>query len=175
MTTNTQINITAKDSTAGAFASANNNLANLASSALKTTAGLAGIGLSIAGAVESIKGIAQATIQFQKFTSTLQVGTGSAKGAADALGFVRSESQRLGLDLATAAEQFGKLTAASKGTTLEGKATRDIFSSVAQAATAMGLSAEQTSGSLLAIQQMISLLRVTGLVKHYGLQVAQNI
>ena len=87
MTTTTQINITAKDSTAGAFASANNNLTSLASSALKTTAGLAGIGLSIAGAVDAIKGISQATIQFQQFTSTLQVGTGSAKGAADALSF----------------------------------------------------------------------------------------
>jgi tape measure domain-containing protein len=156
MTTTTQINITAKDQTAGAFSSASKNLSELASSALKTTAGLAGIGLSIAGAVEAVKGIAQATIQFQQFTSTLQVGTGSAKGAADAIAFVRSESQRLGLDLATAADQFGKLSAASKGTTLEGKATRDIFSSVAAAATAMGLSADQTSGSLLAIQQMIS-------------------
>ena len=156
MTTTTQINITAKDQTSGAFASANNNLAGLASSALKTTAGLAGIGLSIAGAVEAVKGIAQATIQFQQFNSTLLVGTGSAKGAADAISFVRAESQRLGLDLATAADQFGKLTAASRGTSLEGKATRDIFTSVAQAATVMGLSADQTSGSLLAIQQIIS-------------------
>lgn len=156
MTTNTQINITAKDSTAGAFASASNNLSGLASSALKTTAGLAGIGLSIAGAVEAVKGISQATIQFQQFNSTLLVGTGSAKGAADALSFVRAESQRLGLDLATAADQFAKLSAASRGTSLEGKATRDIFTSVAQAAAVMGLSADQTSGSLLAIQQIIS-------------------
>ncbi len=156
MTTTTQINITAKDQTSGAFASANNNLAGLASSALKTTAGLAGIGLSIAGAVEAVKGIAQATIQFQQFNSTLLVGTGSAKGAADAISFVRAESQRLGLDLATAADQFAKLSAASRGTSLEGKATRDIFTSVAQAATVMGLSADQTSGSLLAIQQIIS-------------------
>lgn len=156
MTTTTQINITAKDSTAGAFASANSNLASLASSALKTTAGLAGIGLSIAGAVESVKGIAQATIQFQQFSSTLQVGTGSAKGAADAIAFVRSESQRLGLDLATAAEQFGKLAAASKGTALEGKATRDIFTSMSQAATVLGLSSDQTRGALNAFQQMIS-------------------
>lgn len=156
MTTTTQINITAKDQTSGAFASANNNLAGLASSALKTTAGLAGIGLSIAGAVEAVKGISQATIQFQKFNSTLLVGTGSAQGAADALSFVRAESQRLGLDLATAAEQFGKLTAASKGSALEGKATRDIFSSMSEAAAVLGLSADETRGALNAFQQMIS-------------------
>lgn len=155
-TATTQINITAQDSTAGAFNSAERNLSSLASSALKTTAGLAGIGLSIAGAVDAVRGIAQATIQFQQFTNTLQVGTGSAKGAADALDFVRSESQRLGLDLASSADQFAKLSAASRGTALEGKATRDIFTSISQAATAMGLSADQTAGSLLAIQQMIS-------------------
>lgn len=155
-TATTRIEITAKDSTAAAFASAENNLSSLAGTALKTAAGVAGIGLSIAGAVESIKSIAQATIQFQQFTNTLQVGTGSAQKAGEALSFVRAESQRLGLDLATAADQFGKLTAASKGTALEGQATREIFSSVAAAATAMGLSAEQTSGSLLAIQQIIS-------------------
>jgi len=152
----TQISITAKDSTAAAFASADQNLSGLSSTALKVTGALAAVGVSVAGVVSAVKGVTDATIQFQQFTSTLQVGTGSAKGAADALSFVRSESQRLGLDLATAADQFGKLTAASKGTALEGKATRDIFTSVAQAAAALGLSAEQTGGSLLAIQQIIS-------------------
>lgn len=155
-TATTQINITAQDSTAGAFNSAERNLSSLASSALRTTAGLAGIGLSIAGAVDAVKGIAQATIQFQQFTNTLQVGTGSAKGAADALAFVRAESQRLGLDLASSADQFAKLAAASKGTALEGKATRDIFSSMSEAATVLGLSADQTRGALNAFQQMIS-------------------
>ncbi len=156
MTATTQINITAKDSTAGAFASANNNLSGLASSALKATAGIAGIGLSIAGAVESVKGIAQATIQFQQFNSTLQIGLGSAQKAGEALGFVRAESQRLGLDLAVSADQFAKLAAASKGTALEGKATRDIFSAMSEAATVLGLSADQTRGALNAFQQIIS-------------------
>lgn len=156
MTAITQINITAKDSTAGAFASANNNLSGLASSALKATAGIAGIGLSIAGAVESVKGIAQATIQFQQFNSTLQIGLGSAQKAGEALGFVRAESQRLGLDLAVSADQFAKLAAASKGTALEGKATRDIFSAMSEAATVLGLSADETRGALNAFQQMIS-------------------
>lgn len=156
MTATTQINITAKDSTAGAFASANNNLSGLASSALKATAGIAGIGLSIAGAVESVKGIAQATIQFQQFNSTLQIGLGSAQKAGEALSFVRAESQRLGLDLAVSADQFAKLAAASKGTALEGKATRDIFSAMSEAATVLGLSADQTRGALSAFQQMIS-------------------
>lgn len=155
-TATTRIEITAKDSTAAAFASAESNLSNLAGTALKTAAGVAGIGLSIAGAVESIKGVAQATIQLQQFTGTLTVGTGSAEKAGQALSFVRAESKRLGLDLATAADQFGKLAAASKGTSLEGTATRELFSAMAQASTVLGLSADKTTGALNAFQQMIS-------------------
>jgi len=152
----TQIDITAKDSTAAAFASANNNLKSLGSSAASIAAQIAGVGISIAGVVSGIKEVAQATIQLQQFTSTLQVGTGSARGAADALSFVRSEAKRLGLDLAVSADQFAKLAAASKGTALQGKATRDIFSAMSEAATVLGLSADQTRGALNAFQQMIS-------------------
>ena len=155
-TATTRIDITAKDSTAAAFASAENNLSSLAGTALKTAAGVAGIGLSIAGAVESIKGVAQATIQLQQFTGTLTVGTGSAEKAGQALSFVREESKRLGLDLASAADQFGKLAAASKGTALEGRATRELFTAMSEAATVLGLSADQTRGALNAFQQMIS-------------------
>lgn len=152
----TLVEILGKDSTGSAFDSVNKNLSRLAVSALKTTASIAGIGLSIAGVVDAIKGIGNATIQIQQFTSTLQVGTGSAKGAAEALSFVRAESHRLGLDLATAADQFAKLTAASKGTSLEGQATTKLFSAMSEAATVLGLSADQTRGALSAFQQMIS-------------------
>ena len=51
--------------------------------------------------------------------------------------FVRSEAVRLGLDLATTADQFAKLTAASRNTVLEGQETRDIFSAMATAMTAL--------------------------------------
>lgn len=155
-TATTQIIITAKDSTAAAFSSVENNLTGLAGNAARTAAGIAGIGLSIAGVVDGIRSVAQASLEYERFNNTLRVATGSAQGAAESLKFIRSESARLGLDLASAADQFAKLSAASKGTALEGKATRDIFTAVSQAAVVMGLSAEQTSGSLLAIQQIIS-------------------
>ena len=124
----------------------------LRSNIVGLVAGYASLNAVISGG----KAVIDATIKLQQFNNTLLVGTGSAKGAADAMEFVRSESQRLGLDLSTAADQFAKLTASSRGTALEGKATKDIFTAIAQAATVMGLSADQTSGSLLAIQQMIS-------------------
>lgn len=152
----TQVEITAKDSTAAAFASANRNLSGFGSSAASMAAQIAGVGLSVAGLVSGIKEVAQATIKLQQITGTLNVGVGSVKGAAEALSFVREESKRLGLDLATAAEQFAKLSAASKGTQLQGKATRDLFSAMSVAATVLGLSADETRGALNAFQQMIS-------------------
>ncbi len=158
--------LTADDQTRAAFSSfrssikgANESTSKLtrASSALKSQILAVGAAyLTLSSAVRGGRAILDANIKLQQLTNTLEVGTGSAKGAANAYSFVRVEANRLGLDLAVSAEQFAKLTAASKGTGLEGEKTRAIFSSVAQAATVLGLSAEQTGGSLKAIEQIIS-------------------
>lgn len=70
--------------------------------------------------------------------------------------FVRSEADRLGLSLSSSADGFAKITAAAKGTRLEGQGARDIFTAVATASTAMGLSADESNGALKAIEQMMS-------------------
>jgi tape measure domain-containing protein len=49
-----------------------------------------------------------------------------------------------------------KLMAASQGTSLQGEGARKIFSAVATASTALQLSADETSGALYAIGQMMS-------------------
>ena len=57
---------------------------------------------------------------------------------------------------APTAPKHGKLQSASRGTILEGQKTRDIFTAVASAGAVMRLSADQQSGALLAISQMMS-------------------
>ena len=69
---------------------------------------------------------------------------------------MRAESQRLGLNFVATAEQFKGLTAAAKGTTLEGDQIRKTFTAITSASRTLGLSTEQTSGALNAIAQMIS-------------------
>src|SRR5690554_5387551 len=113
-------------------------------------------GFATLGAGLLVRNIVGATTTLERINNTLRVGAGSAEGAARAYAFVRDEAQRLGLDLRTAAEQFGSLSAAARGTALQGEATREIFSAVAEAMTALGRSAEQTGGAITAIEQIIS-------------------
>ncbi len=112
--------------------------------------------LAVLGVGVLVREAAQAGLALERMERGLLAATGSAEGAGAAMAFVRSESQRLGLDLASAGAQFAALSAAARGTALEGAGARDIFSAVAEASVVMGLSADQTAGALTAIQQIIS-------------------
>ncbi|MFM7013142.1 MAG: tape measure protein [Betaproteobacteria bacterium] len=97
-----------------------------------------------------------AAIQFEKINNALAAATGSSESAAAEYEFVRETADRLGLSLAGAAEQYAKLAAAAKGTTLAGGDTRNVFEAVSTASRVLGLSADETGGALTAIQQIIS-------------------
>ncbi len=86
----------------------------------------------------------------------LAVVSGSAGAAQADLAFLKEVSQDLGLDLMSAGDGFLQLAAAAKGTNLEGRKTRDIFTAVSRAMAKLGRPAEQTKGALYALQQMIS-------------------
>lgn len=102
------------------------------------------------------KQLLDAGISAERFRNSFEAATGSAVAGQNALAFVRAESLRLGIDLQTAADGFLKISAAAKGTSLEGEKTKLIFSSVAEASRALGLPSEQVNGTLLAIGQMMS-------------------
>ena len=112
--------------------------------------------VSAYGALSTIKGLANAAIDVEKFESALKVATGSAKAANAELDFIRKTSNELGLSLRDTTDQYSKLAVAAKGTKLEGQAVREIFVGISQAATALKLRSDETSGALLAIQQIIS-------------------
>jgi len=91
-----------------------------------------------------------------KVFNALEVGTGSAEKAREEFEFIEEEADRLGLSLQKVSEDYAKLTAATKGTSIEGAQTREIFLATAEAAGALGLSADETRGALNAFQQMVS-------------------
>lgn len=95
-------------------------------------------------------------LELDRIRNTLLAATGSTKKASQEFRFASKVARQFGLDLRTAALQFAQLTAAARGTSLTTKQIRDVFESVAVASTALGLSAEQTSGALRALQQVIS-------------------
>lgn len=105
---------------------------------------------------QAISGLTQTALSMDRINKTLKVATGSAADAAKEFEYVKTISNSLGLEVLTTANQFGSLAAAAKGTKLEGQGARDIFEGVARASSALGLSVDQTSGALNAIQQMIS-------------------
>lgn len=116
--------------------------------------GVALVGLNVFKNIA--RDLLQAGTAGQKLQTTFQFVAGTAQGAAQEMAFVRDVAGRLGLDLFSAAGAYAKLAAAAKGTALEGRAARDIFTALSGASTALGLSAEETSGALLAVSQMIS-------------------
>lgn len=116
---------------------------------------VAGLAAALAS-IQSVRSIADAALDMQKFSNSLQVGLGSVEAANDAMSFLRRSSEELGLDLQKSAQQFSKLAAAAKGTAIEGQATRDIFLGISKAAVSLGLSSDEAAGALLAIQQIVS-------------------
>jgi tape measure domain-containing protein len=103
-----------------------------------------------------IGNIVQAGLAMDRFGRTFKVAMGSARSAAEEMAWVTSIANKLGINLLVAANAYAKLTAASKGTALAGRGTRDIFESLSMATMVLGLSAQDTGQILTAVEQMIS-------------------
>lgn len=137
--------------------------ASKASSALDSIAGtfrnIAGI---IIGSqiVREMRDFATATVEaqiaVQNIRNALLGATGDAGSAASEFKFLVETSRELGTSLEGSGGAFARLTAAARGTKLEGEATRDIFRAVSETATTLGLNADQTKDSVRALEQMIS-------------------
>jgi tape measure domain-containing protein len=135
-----------------------NSLDRLGKTASSVRGALGIVQTALAGMVVGnlVQGLFDTAVGFERMSNALKFATGSSAEASAAMSFLRSESQRLGLDLGSAGESFTKLAAAAKGTALEGAATRDAFTAISEASTVLGLTADQTGGAILALEQMIS-------------------
>ncbi len=102
------------------------------------------------------RGVVDAGLDAERLEARFRSATGSAAAGAREFQFLRAEADRLGIDLTAAADAYSGFAATTRGTALEGEATRQVFTAVAEASRAMGLSANQTGGALLALQQIAS-------------------
>lgn len=102
------------------------------------------------------RGAIDAAVKVDKLQTALKFASGSEIAGTRNLEFIRSEVERLKIPLGASTEGFTKLAAATRGTTLAGRTTRDIFTGVSEASTVLSLSAEQTSGIFTALGQSIS-------------------
>jgi len=98
--------------------------------------------------------LVQAAAEMEKLRAGLQAVAGDADKAAKELAFVRDIAARAGVDVADASKAYLGLAAATKGTAVEGQATRDVFEAVSVAMARAGKSSGETANALLALQQM---------------------
>ena len=120
---------------------------------------LGGIQTAIHGVTRAFRalstGAVEAGLAYDAIESRLRAAVGGAHLAADAMAFLKDETDRLGLSFRASAMAFSGLLAAARGTRLEGEAAREIFSGVAEAARVMNLTAAETSGVFTALEQIV--------------------
>ena len=117
----------------------------------------AGLGALGAGAavVGFLKGSVDKAVELETITRKLS-NTLGPQGAAGALGFARETADTLGLSFKDLASNFGSFTAAATAAGVPLKQQKDLFAAVAKSGQALGLSNDEISGSLLALQQVAS-------------------
>ena len=124
------------------------SLADTALAGLKATAAsFVGVGLG--------QKFIEANLAADKLQKSLNAVNGDAGKTASDLAFLKETAQRLGINLESSSAAFVKLAASAKGTSLEGQATRDIFTNLGSAMSRLGLSSAETERAFTAIGQMM--------------------
>lgn len=102
------------------------------------------------------KAFVDANVEMEKFERAMTLLKGSSGAAAEEFKYISGVAKTLGLDLFSTADAYVSLTAATKGSALEGAPTREIFEAVSKAMSSLGKSGADAEGALLAISQMVS-------------------
>jgi len=144
---------------------ASHSMGGAVGAAAKMRAGISGLigglfnlrsllyGIGIANLVNEIK---QAQVAFDQMRFSLRVVLPSLSAVGGELSYVRSESERLGLNFATAGKSFAWLAAASRDTGITLETVRKLFDGTSTAATALGLSSDTAAGAFNAMVQMMT-------------------
>lgn len=130
------------------------------SSSIKKIGAAVAIYFSIDAIRDWTKEIVESGVRIQSLANAFKAIRGTAIGAGQELEFVRDTAHDLGLNLMALEDSYKLLAAASLNTSLEGQGARDVFYAVAEATSAMQLSATQSHAALYALQQMMSKGRV---------------
>lgn len=93
--------------------------------------------------------------EFNSLMTGLENATGSAEAARNKFGELYTQANKMGLSVQTLAESYTSFRQAAELSGFSIANTEKIFNSVTTASAAMGLSADDTKGALLALSQMI--------------------
>lgn len=104
----------------------------------------------------ALQDLVRTAAQFEAMEKGLEALTGSSAQARAEMDYITKTADRLGISAKDAAESYVSLSAATKGTALEGQNTRAIFESVSSAMAKLGKSSAETQQAMAAIGQMAS-------------------
>lgn len=141
-----EILINAKDNASAAISGLRDKLAAFGEMANSLAGRLA--------AVFAIGSLARSAAEIETLQAGLTAVTGSAQKAAEGLEFVRRMADAAGVDVIDAGRAFLSLSAATKGTAVEGEATQQVFEAVTLAMAKAGKSSAETVNALSALGQM---------------------
>ncbi len=116
---------------------------------------LAGEMASVYLAVQGIGSTIRVGMDFQKVESGMTAVSTDSKEAAGSIAFIRSESRRLGADLIQSSKGFTQMLAAGQGK-IALEDMKELTTGVMEVSTVLGLSADDTAGSIRALNQMVS-------------------
>lgn len=112
--------------------------------------------------VEGIRNVVNAYQSLETAQQRLaSVFQGDKLAVADELDFIRRNANRLGIEFGSLTDLYSRFAVATRGTILEGDATRKIFISVAEAGRVQRLTLEQLKGTFYALEQIASKGNVT--------------
>ncbi|NCA91470.1 MAG: hypothetical protein EOM92_21975, partial [Gammaproteobacteria bacterium] len=107
------------------------------------------------GIAELARAFISVNLEAQKTAKALAAVTGSTQAAATEMAYIKDTANQMGLAVNDVATAYTNLMAASKGTALEGQATRDIFEAVSLTMAKLGKSSADTQGALLGLEQLM--------------------
>ncbi|APE47579.1 phage tail tape measure protein [Delftia sp. HK171] len=124
------------------------------STSMGKIAGRANALLEVAGSAAKVgEALYTASAQTENLRTRLDLATGG-KGAQE-LAYVTALADRLGLQLNATGQAYADFATKARGTALEGAQVQSIFTGIASANAAMGLSVEQGNASLAAVLDLM--------------------
>lgn len=97
----------------------------------------------------------RANVATDSLSRSLTILTGDAGKSREEIEWLNRTADRLGVVALDVSKSYVSLSAATKGTRLEGQATRDVFEAVTGAMAKLGKSSADTDGALQALAQMV--------------------
>lgn len=119
-------------------------------------AGVMGLQQALGTLVAGFQDLLRTGLQMAQLRGSFAAIAGGVSAGNREFQFAVKTANQLGLEVQSVAEQYRSLSAATRGTNLEGAATRDLFTALSRAAQAYGLSTEQLGRASTAFQQIIS-------------------